>query len=53
MEEPSLLSSAILNGDAKAAASFTRQVIHDGLNSTGLVTHHMIPARDEVGRLFE
>ena len=53
MEEPSMLLSAILNGDAKAAASFARQVIHDGIDSMELVTHHMIPAMDEVGRLVE
>jgi corrinoid protein of di/trimethylamine methyltransferase len=53
MAELSRLYDAILNGDAKMAASLARQALEEGLNPMDLVTHAMIPAMDEVGKRFE
>jgi len=47
------LYDAILNGDAKAAASLAKQALDEGLNPMDLVTGAMVPAMDEVGRRFE
>jgi len=53
MADLNQLSEAILNGDAKAAVSLTKQAIDAGVSPMELVTNHMIPAMDEVGRRFE
>ena len=47
------LYDAILNGDAKAAASVTQEALAEGVPPLDLVTKHMVPAMDEVGRRFE
>jgi corrinoid protein of di/trimethylamine methyltransferase len=53
MSETSKLYDAILNGDAKTAAAISRQAVEDQINPMELVTQHMIPAMDEVGKRFE
>jgi 5-methyltetrahydrofolate--homocysteine methyltransferase len=47
------LYDAVLNGNAKVARSVTEQAIAEGVDPQKLVTEHMIPAMDEVGRRFE
>ncbi len=47
------LYDAILNGNAKAAAEATRQALEAGAGALDLVNGEMIPAMDEVGRLYE
>jgi 5-methyltetrahydrofolate--homocysteine methyltransferase len=53
MSERTRLYESILNGDAKTAASVSKQAIEEGLDPIGLVTQQMIPAMDEVGKRFE
>ncbi len=53
MPELSQLHDAILNGDAKTAAAVTREALDAGADPMELVTRHMVPAMDEVGRRFE
>lgn len=47
------LYDAILNGDAKKAHAATQTAIEAGMQPMVLVSESMIPAMDEVGRLFE
>jgi corrinoid protein of di/trimethylamine methyltransferase len=47
------LYDAILNGDAKLAHAATLAAIAKGEKPLDLIAHSMIPAMDEVGRLFE
>jgi 5-methyltetrahydrofolate--homocysteine methyltransferase len=47
------LYDAILNGDEKLALQVTLNAINKGANPSELITQWMIPAMDEVGRLFE
>ncbi len=47
------LHTAILNGKATDAVAITREALATGADPMDLVTQHMIPAMDEVGRLFE
>jgi len=47
------LYDAILNGDAKLAHAATQAAIANGAKPMELITSSMIPAMDEVGRLFE
>ena len=53
MSRPDTLFACILSGDAKAAAAIVRQALEDGADPMELVTRHMIPAMDEVGKRFE
>lgn len=53
MNEKGKLYEAILNGNAKEAAATVKQALGEGVNAMQLVTEHMIPAMDEVGRRFE
>lgn len=53
MSETSKLYEAILNGNAKEAAATVQQALSEGSDALQLVTEHMIPAMDEVGRRFE
>jgi len=53
MSEPSELYEAILKGDHRSAAATARKWLDEGVAPMQLVTGHMIPAMDEVGRLFE
>lgn len=47
------LYDAVLNGNAKKAHSVTEAAIAAGVDPMTLITESMIPAMDEVGRLFE
>lgn len=47
------LYEAILNGNAKAAVAATHEALEANADPMELVTLTMIPAMDEVGRLFE
>ena len=47
------LYDAILEGDAKTARLITEQAIVDKVDPQTLLDQYMVPAMDEVGRLFE
>lgn len=47
------LYQAILDGDAKLARNLAEEAVSKGANPQSLVDEQMIPALDEVGRLFE
>jgi len=53
MADLSKLYEAILNGDSKASVALTEEAIAEKTDPMELVTKHMIPAMDEVGRRFE
>jgi corrinoid protein of di/trimethylamine methyltransferase len=53
MSDLSRLHDAILNGDEKLVLALTRQALAAQVDPGTLVTRWMIPAMDEVGRLFE
>lgn len=53
MPDLNKLNQAILDGDAKTAAAVTREAIDAGIDPTVLIQQHMVPAMDEVGRLYE
>lgn len=53
MAELKKLYDAILNGDAKTSAAVTREALDTGIEPMELVTSYMIPAMNEVGKLFE
>jgi len=47
------LNKAIVDGDAKKAAEVTKAALAEGAKPLDLIQNHMIPAMDEVGKLFE
>jgi 5-methyltetrahydrofolate--homocysteine methyltransferase len=47
------LYDAILNGDETTALQLTNEAVKSGIDPSELITQWMIPAMDEVGRLFE
>src|ERR1039458_3580404 len=47
------LYDAILTGNAEAAGEITKAALDEGADPADLVAQYMIPAMDEVGRLFE
>ncbi len=53
MADLTKLHEAILNGDAKTAVAVTREALAAHVDPQELVTTHMIPAMEEVGRRFE
>jgi corrinoid protein of di/trimethylamine methyltransferase len=53
MAQSKELYDAILNGDAKKAYAATSAEIAAGVQPMQLITESMVPAMDEVGRLFE
>jgi methanogenic corrinoid protein MtbC1 len=53
MAELQKLHDAMLRGDAKTAAAVTRDALAEGAEPMELISKHMIPAMDEVGRLFQ
>jgi len=53
MAEFPKLYNAILNGDESTAAQLTSEALKEGADPSELITRWMIPAMDEVGRLFE
>jgi corrinoid protein of di/trimethylamine methyltransferase len=53
MGDLSKLYDAILNGDEKLALQLIKEALKEGADPEELITKGMIPAMDEVGRLFE
>lgn len=53
MPDLNKLNTAILEGDAKTAAAVTQEAIAAGIDPSVLIQQHMVPAMDEVGRLYE
>jgi methanogenic corrinoid protein MtbC1 len=53
MAHPNGLYEAILNGDAKKAHATTEAALAAGVAPMDLIQESMVPAMDEVGRLFE
>jgi corrinoid protein of di/trimethylamine methyltransferase len=53
MAQPQELYDAILNGDAKKAYAATQAALADGAPPMQLIADSMMPAMDEVGKLFE
>jgi 5-methyltetrahydrofolate--homocysteine methyltransferase len=53
MAQSKELYEAILNGDAKKAHAATQAAIAAGIEPMVLIADSMVPAMDEVGRLFE
>jgi len=47
------LNAALIEGDWKTAAAVTRAALAAGVAPLAIVTGHLVPAMDEVGRLFE
>jgi len=53
MTEHQKLYDAILHGDAKTAAAVTQEALAENADPMELISRYMIPAMDEVGRLFQ
>ncbi len=53
MADLTALHKAIINGDLKAAVAATKEALAAQVDPLVLVTDHMVPAMDEVGRRFE
>jgi corrinoid protein of di/trimethylamine methyltransferase len=53
MNQSKDLYEAILTGDAKKAYAVTQAAIEAGIPAMTLISESMVPAMDEVGRLFE
>ena len=53
MEQSKELFDAILNGDAKKAHAATEAALAQGADPMQLIADSMVPAMDEVGKLFE
>ncbi len=47
------LYNAVLDGDQKTAVAVTQEALAEGCAPMTLITDHMVPAMDEVGRRFE
>lgn len=47
------LYDAVLKGDARTAAAVTKEALDEGIDPLTLVTGTMVPAMDQVGRLYE
>ncbi len=53
MSDLQALYTAVLEGNAPAAKAAVQQALDEGVNPEDLLQKYMIPAMDEVGRLFE
>jgi len=53
MTDLKALYTAILEGNKNLAETTVKQALDEGANPEDLLQQHMIPAMDEVGRLFE
>jgi 5-methyltetrahydrofolate--homocysteine methyltransferase len=53
MEDLHKLFDAVVNGDAASAKNLTAKALESGIDPQDLITAHLIPAMDEVGRRFE
>ena len=47
------LYDAVLNGDQKTSIAITQEALAEGVEPMELISNYMVPAMDEVGRLFE
>jgi corrinoid protein of di/trimethylamine methyltransferase len=47
------LYDAVLSGDHKTSITVTQQALAEGVTPIELITNYMVPAMDEVGKLFE
>ena len=47
------LYDAVLNGDAKTAVAVTREALDEDMDPIELISGTMVPAMDEVGKLYE
>jgi corrinoid protein of di/trimethylamine methyltransferase len=47
------LRKAVIEGDHKTAAAVTQEAIAEGIAPLNIVTGYLVPAMEEVGRLFE
>ena len=53
MSDLQALYTAVLEGNAPTAKAVVQQALDEGVNPEELLQKYMIPAMDEVGRLFE
>ena len=53
MTDLTALQKAIISGDLKGAVAATKQALAEQVDPLVLVTDHMVPAMDDVGRRFE
>jgi corrinoid protein of di/trimethylamine methyltransferase len=53
MQDPKLLFTAVLEGDAVTSKRVTEEALAAGVDPQKLVSDYMIPAMDEAGRRFE
>ncbi|HVP46533.1 MAG TPA: corrinoid protein [Bryobacteraceae bacterium] len=53
MAELQKLYDAILTGDTKTSVAVTREALAEGTEPMDLITKYLVPAMDEVGRLFQ
>jgi corrinoid protein of di/trimethylamine methyltransferase len=53
MSDLEKLQQAVIDGDWKTAAVVTHAAIAEGVSPLIIVTEHLVPAMDEVGRRFE
>ncbi|MCC7174699.1 MAG: corrinoid protein [Bryobacterales bacterium] len=53
MADLKALHEAIINGDLKSAVAITKEALAAQADPLAIVTDHMVPAMDEVGRRFE
>lgn len=53
MQDPKLLFTAVLEGDAITSKRVTEEALAAGVDPQKLVSDYMIPAMDEAGRRFE
>lgn len=53
MPDLTALHQAVIDGDWKTAAAVTHAAIAEGVPPLTIVTDHLVPAMDEVGKLFE
>ena len=53
MADLNKLYEAVLNGDSKTSVVITKEAVAENIEPMELITKHMIPAMDEVGRRFE
>jgi len=53
MAELQKLYDAILTGDTKTSIAVTREALAEGTEPMDLITKYLVPAMDEVGRLFQ
>lgn len=48
-----LIYNAVLKGNRKGIAEYTEQALKDGISAEIILNHYLLPAIDEVGKLFD